>query len=36
MILLRKLLYWIFQSRKKHCRCCCLVCPYFEECKMGL
>lgn len=30
-----RLIYWIFQSRKKHCRCCCLTCKYFEECKIG-
>nr|DAM89381.1 MAG TPA: hypothetical protein [Caudoviricetes sp.] len=31
-----RLIYWIFESRKKHCRCCCLTCKYFKECKIGL
>lgn len=31
--MIERLKHWIFKSRKKHCRCCCLTCKYFEECK---
>ena len=28
-----RFIHWIFHSRRKMCRSCCLRCKYFEECR---
>lgn len=31
--MIKRIFHWIFASRKKQCRHCCINCQYFTECE---
>ena len=31
-IVVKRLKHWIFMSKEKHCKQCCVTCEYFQQC----
>lgn len=32
-IMVKRFLHWVFKSRRKMCRSCCLFCKFFDQCE---
>jgi hypothetical protein len=32
--MMERFLHWILKARKKHCKHCCMVCEYYNVCRL--